>query len=276
MSLSSADSATATPKIGVDGLPVAEPFDLHGRTVLITGGAAGLGWEFVEQFLKHGAKTIIITGRRESVLKEAQAKHPQHIHYFVSDAAKAAERQKLFEDVSKQFPELSVLVNNAGILRYSPLAAEKAAWEVVEEEILINYAAPIHLSHLFAPLLLKQKNGGAILHFTSGLGYIPFANGPVYGGTKAALHSFAIAQRISFQGTSVRVVEIVPPQLRTALTNYLGEDPVEFAASVFARWTAGELEVGFKMSEEVRKLSRVELIQRANFMGTKVPKYQNA
>lgn len=89
------------------------PFDLQSATVLITGGSSGIGLGLAEEFLKAGS-TVIITGRREGPLKEAQAKNPK-LHYQVNDASKAEERQKLSQWAIKEFPQLNVLVNNAGI-----------------------------------------------------------------------------------------------------------------------------------------------------------------
>lgn len=320
--------ATSTTPVAADGIPRAAPFSVAGRTVLVTGGGSGIGLSLVNEFVKAGAKTIIITGRREDVLKQAQARFSGQavsIQYLVSDAGKEADRIALVAEASKRFPELSVVVNNAGIQRRSPLATDTAAWSESQAEIDINFSAPIHLSNLFAPLLLKQKNGAAIIHVTSGLAFVPLAMGkrkkkqtitrsactctplftsihaahqlmcarplfsqfvflfflaPVYSATKAALHSFAISQRISFEGTGVRVVEIAPPAVKSNLggSHDFGEDADEFAQSVFQRFLNGEQEVGFKISEMFRTKSRVEQIQQSYQFAehTKTPKYHSA
>lgn len=89
------------------------PCDLKSATVLITGGSSGIGLGLAQEFLKAGS-TVIITGRREGPLKEAQAKYPK-LHYQVNDVSKAEERQKLSQWAIKEFPQLNMLVNNAGI-----------------------------------------------------------------------------------------------------------------------------------------------------------------
>ena len=89
------------------------PFDLQSATVLITGGSSGIGLGLASEFLKAGS-TVIITGRREEPLKEAQAKHPK-LHYQINDVSRAEDRQKLSQWAIKEFPQLNVLVNNAGI-----------------------------------------------------------------------------------------------------------------------------------------------------------------
>lgn len=89
------------------------PFDLQSATVLITGGSSGIGLGLASEFLEAGS-TVIITGRREGPLKAAQAKYPK-LHYQINDVSTAEERQKLSQWAIKEFPQLNVLVNNAGI-----------------------------------------------------------------------------------------------------------------------------------------------------------------
>lgn len=239
-------------------------FDVSGRTVLVTGGGCGIGLELVGEFIKFGAKTVIITGRREEVLKSAQKQFPKEtIEYFVSDVGNTSDRIELFEKVSKAHPDLSVLVNNAGIARRVPLAEDHADWQEDQNEININLCGPIHLSKLFTPLLLHQEKGAAILHVTSGLAFVPGAHAAVYSATKAALHSFLLSQRISFEGTGVRICEIVPPPTKTNIQNY-GEDPKEFADNVFVRFLKGEQEVGYKLSEFFRTRERGEIMESAH------------
>src|SRR5215213_1612779 len=150
--------------------------NLNGNTILITGGAAGIGWTFAERFLAEGNE-VIICGRRADRLAQAKEKYP-HIHTRVCDVAQEAERVALFEWATGEFPALNVLVNNAGIQRRVNLA-EVEDWERTRSEIAINFDAPVHLSRLFIPHLSKQTPA-SILNVTSGLSFAPLANVPVY------------------------------------------------------------------------------------------------
>lgn len=96
---------------------------LSGHTILITGGASGIGFAFAERFMKSG-NTVIVCGRRESKLKEAKEKYPELITR-VCDVTDETERLALFEWVKERHPGVNVLVNNAGIQqRYHILKAD--------------------------------------------------------------------------------------------------------------------------------------------------------
>ena len=102
----------------------------------------------------------------------------------------------------------------------------------------------------------------AIINITSGLAFIPFAKGPVYGATKAAMHSFTMAIRPHYANTNIHIVEIAPPAVKTNFHPNFGEDLDEFCTHAFQRFAAGEPEIGFRMSEEARNASRQELNER--------------
>ena len=234
--------------------------NLHGHTVVVTGGASGIGLAIAERFLRAGSE-VVACGRREDKLREAREKHPA-LHTRVADVATAADREALAAMLVRDFPRLDVLVNNAGIQRQARFRDDAASWSERQQEIAINFEAPIHLSALLLPHLLAQS-AAAIVNVTSGLAFVPARFAPVYAATKAALHSFTMALRVELAKTTVRVVEIVPPMVNTDLGGVGLHDagtPVdEFADAVMARVAAGELEVGFGFSEMSRNASREQL-----------------
>lgn len=239
----------------------AEPFDVASSVVLITGASAGIGLGLVDEFVKGGAK-VIITGRGEEELKKVQAKYPQQVlKYYVSDAGKEADRIKLFEQSTSDFPALNVLLNNAGIARYAKQTEEiHQLWAVRQTELDINLSGPIHLSSLFIPHLLKQKQA-AIINVTSGLAFIPFTTSPLYAASKAGLHSYTMSLRTLLADTAVRVVEMIPPALTgTKLGGKGGNqwgDPVEeYCRDAYADFAGGVLESGFKRSNVMRMADR--------------------
>lgn len=232
---------------------------LAGNTVLVTGGATGIGLAITERYLKAGSQ-LLICGRREDRLQEVKKKHPG-VRTFVCDVGKGADRIKLYEWATRECPNLNVLVNNAGIQRHLELGAQED-WHKTEEEIAINLHAPIHLARLFTPHLLKQKSP-AIVNVTSGLAFSPLARVPVYSATKAALRSFTLSLRHQLKGTPIKVVEIIPPAVNTDLGGVglhdFGVNLDEFADSVMARVDRGDLEVPFGMSEKSSQASRADL-----------------
>jgi len=232
--------------------------NLSGNTILITGGASGIGWTLTERFLEAG-NDVVICGRREDRLLEAQKKYPQ-LHTRVCDVALAEERVALFEWTTERFPELNVLVNNAGIQRRINLS-ENEDWSETRSEIAINLEAPVHLSRLFIPHFANRA-GAAILNVTSGLSFAPLANVPVYCATKAALHSFTLSLRHQLSETAIEVIEIIPPAVDTDLggvgLHTFGVDADEFADAVFEGLKAGKQEIAYGTALMSSRASREE------------------
>jgi len=186
---------------------------LSNNTILITGGATGIGLALAEEFLSHDNE-VIICGRREEKLREAKEKNPK-LHTIQCDLSKANERIKFTNSVLHDFPNLNILINNAGIQQYLKFLGEIPE-QKIENEISTNITAPIHLSSLFIPHLLKMKES-AIMNVTSGLAFVPIANAPVYCATKAALHSFTMTLRVQLRDTPIKVFELAPPIVDTEL-----------------------------------------------------------
>ena len=233
--------------------------EFKANTVLITGGASVIGFALAERFIQAGS-SVIICGRREDKLKEAQSKYPQ-LHIRVCDVADSAERTMLFAWATESFPALNMLVNNAGIQQRIELQ-QRPSWETLGEEVAINLEAPIHLSTLFIPHLLKQERP-AIINITSGLSFVPKANVPVYCATKSALHSFTLSLRHQLSGTPIDVIEIIPPAVDTDLggkgLHTFGVPLNEFTDGIVKQLKMGSIEATYGFSAESSRASREQL-----------------
>lgn len=181
-----------------------------GNTVLITGGATGIGFAIAERLVKLG-NTVIICGRRREKLDEAKKKLPD-LHIKRCDISKDGDRLELYDWIKSEFKEFNILVNNAGIQR--PIDFRKGTEDLLKngDEIEINLRSQIYMSALFVPLLIKQKDS-AIINVSSGLGLIPLATFPVYCATKAAIHSFCMSLRHQLKDTVIKVFEVIPPTI---------------------------------------------------------------
>ena len=188
--------------------------DVSGNTILITGGATGIGLATARAFISRG-NTVIVCGRRRHTLAAAKEQLPE-IHVRVCDVSKPAARRALVRWILTRFPRLNVLVNNAGVQR--PVDFLKGVRDLADadQELATNLTGPIHLSALLIPHLRRRKEA-AILNISSGLGFTPLAVVPVYCATKAAVHSLSLSMRHQLRETSVRVFEFVPPIVATEL-----------------------------------------------------------
>ena len=234
--------------------------NIANNTILITGGASGIGFALAKRFVKAGNK-VIICGRRLEQLEKAKTECPE-LSIIQSDVSKIAERHALFQKVTTEFPQLNIVINNAGIQNRPGSFAQPQDWAQHELEMEINLKAPMHLSMLFIPHLQKQTNP-YIMNVSSGLAFLPLSFMSTYCATKAALHSFTMSLRHQLQNTSIKVVEIIPPAVNTDLGGVgLHNDgaPLDaFADHAFAQIAKGELEFGYLFSEKGRNASREEL-----------------
>lgn len=188
--------------------------ELANRTVLVTGGTSGIGLGIAEVFQQHKSK-VIVCGRDGKQLSSVEARFPD-ITALACDLGDAKQRKNLAADVLRGFPDLDILVNNAGIQRYIDLKKGFEELKSGEDEITINFVSPVELTSLFIKHLVKMPSA-AIINVSSGLGFMPMLDTPIYNATKAAVHTYTLVLRQQLKDTSVRVFEIVPPMVNTNL-----------------------------------------------------------
>ena len=181
-----------------------------GNTILITGGSAGMGLEMARLFAANGNK-VIITGRDENRLNAAVAQLG-NVTAIVSDVAKDSDVNALVKRITNDFPELNVLINNAGRAFAYNLSGGAGAYEKAEDEMMTNYLSVIRLTEKLLPLLEKQKES-TVVNVSSITAYAPNAYISTYSATKAALHSYTQSLRLALADTSVKVFELMPPVL---------------------------------------------------------------
>jgi len=262
-----------------------QPLDIPSSTVLITGGSGGIGFGLAKCFVQTGA-SVIITGRREQQLKEAVEQlnsiGKKKVVYRINDVEKVEERLALYDWITNEYPQTNILINNAGIQQRHPFipnedASKNISWEEREKEIQINVCAPMHLSYLFIAHFRQMKTTTAIMNVSSGLAFIPAAPMAIYSATKAALHSFTMSLRyqLMHEIPNIQVYEIVPPAVQTNLggSHAFGEPLDEYCQATFERLKKGEQEVGYKFSDEGRKMkSREDLDKRFTMLNENLKK----
>ena len=245
----------------------------NNNTILITGGATGIGLALAEVLLRNGNQ-VIICGRRQDRLLQVKEKYPQ-IHTRVCDVSNASDQQTLFEWILGEFPNLNVLINNAGV--QNQIDYTKSMVKVLPngDEIAINFMAPVQLCALFIPHLMKQKEA-AIINVSSGLGFVPLTMMPVYCATKAALHSFTWSLRHQLRKTTIKVFELIPPTVDTELDRgareqrrqeYRGIPASKVAEATLTGLEKDEFEITVGQSQGLRNRTpqeAQELFQRMN------------
>ena len=186
---------------------------LTGNTIFITGGGSGIGRGLAEALHKRG-NHVIISGRRKDRLAETTRANPgmQSVELNVEDPASiAAVAKKLIAE----YPKLNVLINNAGIMQIDD-AAGMLDEAVLVSTIATNLLGPIRMTSALIEHLKKQ-DAATVINVSSVLGFVPLAMSAVYCSTKAAMHSYTQSMRYKLRGSSVRVLELIPPWVQTDL-----------------------------------------------------------
>jgi uncharacterized oxidoreductase len=232
--------------------------NIANNKILITGGGSGIGLGLTERFIKEN-NTVIICGRRASVLKTVKDQFPSVITR-VCDLSKAEERVGLYEWIAEEHADLNVLVNNAGVQQWMTVSDEDF-FVRAQDEISVNIEAPLHLTSLF----IKLPSINTIMNVSSGLSFVPLTKVPVYSATKAFFHSFTLSLRHLLKSKQIEVIEIIPPALNTDLGGIgLHNDapPVsKFIEAIFEQLKTGQHTLTFGFSEALAKSNPEELNQ---------------
>lgn len=194
--------------------------NIQNNTILITGGTSGFGLEFASRLRALGNE-VIITGRNPQKLQEVKQKLPG-VHAIQSDVSKAEDIIRLYEEVTKQFPALNIIINNAGEMRKISLHHTHELSDITRE-IEINLMGPIRMIQQFLPHL-KTKSTAAILNVTSGIAFMALPVSPIYSASKSGLRAYTQALRVQLKNTGIRVIELVAPGSSTPLNDKFMND----------------------------------------------------
>jgi uncharacterized oxidoreductase len=188
---------------------------LSGNTILITGGTSGIGRALAEAFHQRGNR-VIIAGRRQALLDEISAAHPG-MQGIPLDANDARAIGAFALEVRERFPDLNVLINNAGISMPEDLTATSVDLSAARAIIQTNILGVLEITAALLPTLERQP-ASTIITTSSGLAFMPRASFPTYCASKAFLHSWLQSLRFQLRKTPVEVLELIAPYVQTKLT----------------------------------------------------------
>ena len=206
--------------------------NLKNRTVLITGGTSGIGLELVNT-LAPVNNEIIVIGRNTAVLEELTRKYSNVASYECSLNSRSDVEQIIGRIVANH-PDLSVVINNAGIQETPTFLGSDFQFDSIEKEITINLMAPIWICALVFRHFLKQENHTAFINVTSGLAIHPKTGSAVYCATKAGLRNFTRSFRYQMENTNVKVFEAIMPLVDTPMTLGRGRKKISAMAAAKA------------------------------------------
>lgn len=227
------------------------------NTVLITGGSAGIGLEIAKKLDALG-NHVIIVGRNAERLKAAAAQL-NHVTTLTADVSDANDTDELIKTVSRDFPALNMVINNAGAAFLSNLTSGTDTFKDASAEMLTNYLAIIRLNEgLLA--LLQQQAEAAIVNVSSIVAFVPGDKLVTYGASKAALHSYTLSLRRALESTTVKVFELMPPLVNTefsaVIDGHKGIPASQVAEEFLEGWQTDRYEIRVANTEQLYQLFR--------------------
>ncbi len=228
--------------------------NITGNTILITGGTSGIGRALAEALHAEENK-VIIAGRRQQLLDEITQQNPGMTGLQL-DVTDENSIKSLAAEVRSKFPELNVLINNAGITGFEDYTAESVDTAKALSILQTNVTSVLLLTAELLPVL-KAKAHATLMATTSGLAFVPMAPYATYCASKAFLHSWLDSLRFQLRNTSVEVLELAPPYVQTELGGARqASDPRAMPLAAF--------------TDEVMQIIRENKIERGEILVEKV------
>lgn len=197
---------------------------LRDRTVLITGGTSGIGYALVKHLASRN-KNIIVIARNPVHLEKIRSEIP-NVYTYRCSLGNKIDLEETFSEITSKHPDISVVVNNAGIQETPTFLDKDFNFDSIENEINVNLTAPIRICALMLGPLLNLKAPAAIVNVTSGLGFYPKKNSAVYCATKAGLRNFTQSFRYQLEDTPIKVFEAIMPMVDTPMTHGRGRGKI--------------------------------------------------
>lgn len=213
--------------------------NITGNTIFIPGATTGIGLALALALRERG-NTVIVGGRRTDVLDRIAAEHAG-VDTVRIDTTDPASIEAAAKQVLANHPDLNVLITMAGIMNVEDWRTPEGFLASAESVVTTNVLGPIRLIAAFVEHL-RSRPDATIMTVSSGLAFAPLAVTPSYNASKAAIHMLSESLRLQLADTSVKVVELVPPAVRTALLP--GQEHAESAMPLdeFIAETVGLLE----------------------------------
>lgn len=233
--------------------------DIRNKTLLITGGAQGIGRLMADRCLARGAAKIILWDVNQETLDATQAAYRAQGHTVEGVRVDLADPEQIAA-AAALLPEggVDMLVNNAGIVIGKPLAEHTA--EDIEQTIRVNVLGVIHTTRAVLPAML-ERGSGHIVNMASASGLIPVPRLTTYGASKWACLGFSESLRVELQAhPGIHVSTICPSYIKTGMFD-----------GVTAPITAPLLEPDYVADRIVRAIERNQRIVRMPWIVNIVP-----
>lgn len=226
-------------------------FVYRNKTALVTGASSGIGETFVRALAARGMHVVLVARSEErlrALASEISRDYDVRAEVLAADLSQPQMVQLVSEEVERRGLVIDLLVNNAGFATHG--AFETLLLERDHQEIMVNIAALVDLTHAFVPSMIA-RGGGAVINVSSTAGFQPLPYMAVYGASKAFVLSFSLALSQEYRQRGLRVLALCPGATQTAFFDVVGTDD----ASVGRRRTSEQVvATGLRALEQGRSV----------------------
>lgn len=228
------------------------PFDYSGRTALVTGASSGIGSAFVPALAARGMNVVLIarsSDRLRALADEVTNRHKTRAEVISADLARPESIESIRQEIDRRGLSVDLLVNNAGFATYGHFEKIDAARD--RDQVVVNVASLVGLTHAFVPPMLDRGAGGVInVASTAAFQPIPFM--AVYAASKAFVASFSFALAAEYRGRNIRVLVLCPGPTDT---NFFATSQAQQAAVGRLRGVDQVVATGLKAFDRGRDLA---------------------
>lgn len=207
-----------------------QTFEMNGKSIIVTGGARGIGRSVVETFAGAGADVVIgdlrFEDANDTALKISETSH-RRVVAVQTDVTKREDVEKLRDETLRMFDKIDVLVNCAGWDRLLPFL--KTTPEFWQKVLTINFLGVANTCHVILPHMVERKQG-AIVNISSDTGRVGSFGEAIYASSKAAIMAFSKTIAREHARDNIRVNVVSPGLCDTPLIDEMRAD--DFTAKI--------------------------------------------
>lgn len=225
----------------------------QGHCVVITGGTRGIGAAIGRKFLKSGNQVILIAR------SDSRERQQMGGHFIACDLLRPEARGKLAETLATDYPNINVLINNAG-MQLNGLFHEQFNYRSYAHELELNIHAVVDLTDRLLPVLKANARASAIVNVSSSFAIQPQHTSPIYSASKAFMHHFSTSLRAQLAQDKIYVMDLLPSNIDTEMTRGRGGgkiSPAQLADKFWHGWLTNQETVYAGSSRLIYLLNRV-------------------